>query len=75
MQLDKHFSFVVNSNTNLIHYSSFGSDAVLKIGLSFIHVPLTRRTSQPVPIAQVVEHLFREREVVDSIPGRAIPKA
>ena len=30
---------------------------------------------QPVPIAQMVERLLQEREVVGSIPGRAIPKA
>ena len=29
----------------------------------------------PVPIAQMVEHPLREREVVGSNPGRAIPKA
>ena len=28
----------------------------------------------PVPIAQMVERPLREREVVGSIPGRAIPK-
>ena len=31
--------------------------------------------SRPVQIAQMVEHPLREREVVGSIPGRAIPKA
>ena len=30
---------------------------------------------KPVPIVQVVERPLREREVVDSKPGRAIPKA
>ena len=29
----------------------------------------------PVPIAQMEERPLREREVVGSIPGRAIPKA
>ena len=31
-------------------------------------------TMSPVPIAQMVERPLREREVVGSIPGRAIPK-
>ena len=30
---------------------------------------------RPVPLAQMVERPLREREVVGSIPGRAIPKA
>ena len=30
---------------------------------------------KPVPIAQMVERPLRERDVVGSIPGRAIPKA
>ena len=30
---------------------------------------------QSVPIGQMVERPLREREVVGSIPGRAIPKA
>ena len=30
---------------------------------------------KPVPIAQMVERLLREREVLGSIPGRAISKA
>ena len=29
----------------------------------------------PVPVAQVVERPFRDREVVGSKPGRTIPKA
>ena len=29
----------------------------------------------PVPMAQMVERPLREREVVSSIPGHAIPKA
>ena len=35
----------------------------------------SRRSSKPVPIAQMVERPLREREVVGSNPGRAIPKA
>ena len=31
--------------------------------------------NQPVPVAQMVERPLREREVVGSILGRAIPKA
>ena len=33
------------------------------------------KLSQPVPIAQMVERPLREREVMGSIPSRAIPKA
>ena len=31
--------------------------------------------ARPVPMAQMVEHPLRERDVVGSNPGRAIPKA
>ena len=39
--------------------------------------PATKTTCSMslVPIAQMVERPLREREVVGSIPGRAIPKA
>ena len=35
----------------------------------------TKHYSTPAPVAQVVEHSLREREVLGSIPCRAIPKA
>ena len=39
------------------------------------YIKLKTRFKLPVPIAQMVERRLREREVVGSIPGRAIPKA
>ena len=43
----------------------------------FVHLSClgARQLAPPVPIAQVVEHPLREREVAGSKPGRAIPKA
>ena len=45
------------------------------IQLVFIHTAslLDHSLSQPVPIAQMVERLLRELEVVGSIPGGSIP--
>ena len=43
-------------------------DVILSVTFNIISI-------LPVPIAQMVERLLREREVVGSIPGRATPKA
>ena len=43
--------------------------------IQVISYPSHFERHQPVPIAQMVERPLWEREVVGSIPGRAIPKA
>ena len=47
----------------------------LKILVSLMHLFETHIDSFPVPIAQMVDRPLRERELVGSNPGRAIPKA